>query len=285
MPIIGKILTEIKDQLLEENILEYQIEAEIIIDHALRIPPEKLYANLTAECSSQDYQNILEILQKRKLGIPLPYITKKCYFFERIFHINPGVFIPRPETELIIERCIENETNRLDKPLSLIDIGTGSGIIAISLKLLFPSFSVDAIDISEEALDLTKTNIKLHNLEGEINVINKDFRKISSKRYDLIVANLPYIPTKRLKYLPPEVRFEPRSAIDGGSKGIKLIENLIKLLPQIINDQESKALLEIDNTQSKLVKNIIYSYLKSPKIKLFKDLAGNNRLVEINEII
>ena len=285
MPIIGKILTELKDQLLEEDIPEYQIEAEIIINHVLQISPENLYSNLSTECNYRDYEQILGILKKRKRGIPLPYITKKCYFFERIFHIHSGVLIPRPETELLIEKCIENQVNKLSKPVSLIDIGTGSGVIAIILKLLFPNFSVDAIDISEKAIELTKTNIEFHNLKGKINVINEDFRKTPLKRYDLILANLPYIPTKSLKYLPNEVKFEPRSAIDGGIKGLNLIEDLINILPQIINNQESRVLLEIDNTQSELVKNIIYSNFKSPKVKIFKDLAGHNRLVEITKII
>ena len=142
MPKIVEILKELKTQLSEKNIDEYQIESEIIINHVLNIATEELYSNLFQECTSRDYENIKEILKKRELRIPLPYIIQKCHFFGRIFHINSGVLIPRPETELLIERSIEYIGNNSNKKLSIIDIGTGSGIIGITLKLMFPDLEV-----------------------------------------------------------------------------------------------------------------------------------------------
>ena len=281
---IVEILKELKTRLSEKNIDEYQIESEIIINHVLDINTEQLYSNLFQECTSREYENIQKIIKKRELRIPLPYIIQKCHFFGRIFDINSGVLIPRPETELLIERSIEYISNNSNKELSIIDIGTGSGIIGITLKLIFPDLDVHSIDISRKAIELTKKNMKLHNLEGQINLINKDFRKISLKKYDLILANLPYIPIERFPYLPPELGFEPKLALDGGKKGIELIRDLIKLLPKIINNDTSKAIIEIDETQLKPLKSVINLFIKSARTNSFKDLSKKNRLIEITNI-
>jgi release factor glutamine methyltransferase len=284
MPKIVEILKELKTRLSEKNIDEYQIESEIIINHVLDINTEKLYSNLFQECTSKDYENIQKILKKRELRIPLPYIIQKCHFFGRTFHINSGVLIPRPETELLIERSIEYISNNLNKELSIIDIGTGSGIIGITLKLIFPDLEVHSIDISKKAIKLTKKNMKLHSLEGQMNLINRDFRKISLKKYDLILANLPYIPIERFPHLPPELGFEPKLALDGGERGIELIRDLIKLLPKIVNNNTSKAIIEIDETQLKSLKSVINLFIKSATTNSFKDLSKKNRLIEITNI-
>ena len=284
MPKIVEILKELKTQLSEKNIDEYQIESEIIINHVLDINTEKLYSNLFQECTSKDYENIQKILKKRELRIPLPYIIQKCHFFGRTFHINSGVLIPRPETELLIERSIEYISNNSNKKLSIIDIGTGSGIIGITLKLIFPDLEVHSIDISKKAIELTKKNMKLHSLEGQIDLINKDFRKISLKKYDLILANLPYIPIERFSDLPLELGFEPKLALDGGERGIELIRDLIKLLPKIVINNTSKAIIEIDETQLKPLKSVINLFIKSATTNSFKDLSEKNRLIEITNI-
>ena len=126
--------------------------------------------------------------------------------------------------------------------------------------------------------------MKLHSLEGQMNLINRDFRKISLKKYDLILANLPYIPIERFPHLPPELGFEPKLALDGGERGIELIRDLIKLLPKIVNNNTSKAIIEIDETQLKSLKSVINLFIKSATTNSFKDLSKKNRLIEITNI-
>ena len=284
MPTIGEILKEIRDELFKKNISESQIESEIIIENVLGISTEKLYSNINKQCSEKEYKNIIKVLKKRKQRIPLPYITENCYFYGKKFHIYSGILIPRPETELLIDRCLYNIPKSSNIKLSVLDIGTGSGIIAIILKLMSPLLTVNALDISKEAINLTKKNIELHNLNGKINLFNEDFRDHLSMKYDFILANLPYIPKNRFPSLPPELKFEPRLALDGGENGVELITDLIKLLPKIVKGTDSKVILEIDSTQLKYVKNIINIYLKSAKILSLKDLSGKDRIVEISNI-
>tara|TARA_B100000029_G_scaffold424585_1_gene432481 strand:- start:207 stop:1064 length:858 start_codon:yes stop_codon:yes gene_type:complete len=284
MPTIGEILKEIKEELSQKDISEFQVEAEIIIENVLNISTEKLYSNLNHECSKIEYEKVKKILEKRKKRIPLPYITRECYFYGKKFHISPGILIPRPETELLVDRCLYNISKSCNNNLSILDIGTGSGIIAITLKLIYPHITVSALDISKKAINLTKKNIKLHNLDRKINLFNQDFRDHLNIKYNFIVANLPYIPKKRFPSLSAELKFEPRLALDGGEKGIEIIANLIEILPDIVKDNNSKVILEIDSTQLKYIENLINIYLKSAKIYSLKDLSGKDRVIEISNI-
>ena len=164
MPTIGEILKEIRDELFKKNISESQIESEIIIENVLGISTEKLYSNINKQCSEKEYKNIIKVLKKRKQRIPLPYITENCYFYGKKFHIYSGILIPRPETELLIDRCLYNIPKSSNIKLSVLDIGTGSGCILLSLlKELHLSRGV-GIDISSKTIKTAEFNSKKFNL-------------------------------------------------------------------------------------------------------------------------
>ena len=271
--------------LKKNKIKSHVIDAEILLSSISGESREKFLLKSNLEMSQKQIKSFDNLITRRALKKePVAYLINKKEFWSINFNVDRDVLIPRPETELLIDRCLYNIPKSSNIKLSVLDIGTGSGIIAIILKLMSPLLTVNALDISKEAINLTKKNIELHNLDGKINLFNEDFRDHLSMKYDFILANLPYIPKNRFPSLPPELKFEPRLALDGGENGIELITDLIKLLPKIVKGTDSKVILEIDSTQLKYVKNIINIYLKSAKILSLKDLSGKDRIVEISNI-
>lgn len=209
---------------------------------------------------------------------PLPYIIGRQSFYGLDFFITPDVLIPRPETELLIEEAvhwlIKHPASR-----NLIDVGTGSGIIAITLVDQFPDLSVTAIDISPRALNVANTNIAKYHQQINISTLCNDLLDGLSLGADLITANLPYIPHDRLESLDVS-RFEPAIALDGGTDGFNLIRRLLSQLPSCLN-QGGLALLEVDCTQGQIAINEATKFLPSAKITILNDLANLPRLLRI----
>jgi len=226
--------------------------------------------------------NQLDELQnkKRRLmrGEPLPYITSKQSFFGLDFLVTPDVLIPRPETELLVEEAISWLTNH-PSSRTLIDIGTGSGIIPITLVDQFPDLMSTAVDISSKALEVARANIKKYHLEQNISTLENDLLNGLSLKADLITANLPYIPHERLNTLKVS-KFEPTIALDGGIDGFELILRLLDQLPSSLN-QGGLALLEIDYSQAQVAINQATKYIPSAKITVLNDLANLPRLLKI----
>jgi len=226
--------------------------------------------------------NQLDELQnkKRRLmrGEPLPYITGRQSFFGLDFLVTPDVLIPRPETELLVEEAISWLTNH-PSSRTLIDIGTGSGIIPITLVDQFPDLMSTAVDISSKALEVARANIKIYHLEQNISTLENDLLNGLSLKADLITANLPYIPHERLNTLKVS-KFEPTIALDGGIDGFELILRLLDQLPSSLN-QGGLALLEIDYSQAQVAINQATKYVPSAKITVLNDLANLPRLLKI----
>jgi release factor glutamine methyltransferase len=175
--------------------------------------------------SQSDYHlSYTELLTRRLNGEPLQYIEEYIPFYSIQINVDQRCLIPRPETEFLIELI----KNKSDNPKKILDVGTGTGCIALMLKKLYPESIVDACDISLEALDLAKENAEINNLE--INLFQSDLLSgVDEADYDIIVANLPYIPTETLSRLESEVvDYEPLVALDGGIDGLLHINRLIK---------------------------------------------------------
>jgi release factor glutamine methyltransferase len=226
--------------------------------------------------------NHLDYLQNkiRRLmqGEPLPYIIGRQSFYGLDFFVTPDVLIPRPETELLVEEAINWLTSH-SVSRTLIDVGTGSGIIPITLADQFPDLKATGIDISSKALDVANANIKYFNLEQNISILQNDLLNGLSLKADLITANLPYIPHERLKSLEV-TKFEPSIALDGGSGGLELILRLLSQLPSSLN-QGGLALLEIDISQAQVVIKEATKFIPSAKITVLNDLANLPRLLKI----
>ena len=222
--------------------------------------------------SQSDYHSsYTELLTRRLNGEPLQYIEEYIPFYSIQINVDQRCLIPRPETEFLIELI----KNKSDNPKKILDVGTGTGCIALMLKKLYPESTVDACDISVEALDLAKENSEINNLE--INLFQSDLLiDIEEVDYDIIVANLPYIPTETLSSLKSEVvDYEPLVALDGGVDGLLYINRLIKEIEE--KDITNLTLfLEVDTSHATTILNNL-SHWK--QVELEKDLVERDRYI------
>ena len=222
--------------------------------------------------SQSDYHSsYTELLTRRLNGEPLQYIEEYIPFYSIQINVDQRCLIPRPETEFLIELI----KNKSDNPKKILDVGTGTGCIALMLKKLYPESTVDACDISVEALDLAKENSEINNLE--INLFQSDLLSdVEEVDYDIIVANLPYIPTETLSSLKSEVvDYEPLIALDGGVDGLLYINKLIKEIEE--KDITNLTLfLEVDTSHATTILNNL-SHWK--QVELEKDLVERDRYI------
>ena len=222
--------------------------------------------------SQSDYHSsYTELLTRRLNGEPLQYIEEYIPFYSIQINVDQRCLIPRPETEFLIELI----KNKSDNPKKILDVGTGTGCIALMLKKLYPESKVDACDISLEALDLAKENSEINNLE--INLFQSDLLSdVEEVDYDIIVANLPYIPTETLSSLESEVvDYEPLIALDGGVDGLLYINRLIKEIEE--KDITNLTLfLEVDTSHATTILNNL-SHWK--QVELEKDLVERDRYI------
>ena len=222
--------------------------------------------------SQSDYHSsYTELLSRRLNGEPLQYIEEYIPFYSIQINVDQRCLIPRPETEFLIE-LIKNNS---DNPKKILDVGTGTGCIALMLKKLYPESTVDACDITLEALDLAKENAAINNLE--INLFQSDLLSdVEEVDYDIIVANLPYIPTETLTSLESEVvDYEPLLALDGGVDGLLYINRLIKEIEEKVI-RNLTLFLEVDTSHATTVLNNL-SHWKQVELK--KDLVERDRYI------
>ena len=208
-------------------------------------------------------------------SIPRAYREGKTNFYGYDFIVNRHTLIPRPETEQLVEKAVEYSTRYLPANLRILDVGTGSGVIAIILKKLLPASAVEATEISPEALSIARQNA----ISNEVAVTFHEgslFDSISGK-FDLIVANLPYVPAARWQHLESQVRdFEPKSAIVAGVDGLKWIKQFCSGVNKHLKERSIVA-LEIDNIQGRRVQEILRQTLPQHLVLGEKDLAGHDR--------
>ena len=229
---------------------------------------------------TSDEQQKLDILVKDyRSGVPLPYLLGYWEFYGRKFKVSPDVLIPRPETELLVEKAILH-AKKFHKPL-LLDIGTGSGAISVSLAAEIPSAWVIATDISLASLRIALENAKTHNQET-ILFLQADLLPHMGNKPDIICANLPYIPTELLQTLDVYHK-EPGLALDGGEEGLDLIQ---KLLIQAQSQLATPGiiLLEIEANQGRAATFAAKAAFQNATVHLFQDLQGRDRLIEIQQV-
>lgn len=207
---------------------------------SLRIHPER---ELPADVENR-YRGWLE---RRAAGEPAHHLTGECEFWGRTFDVSPAVLVPRPETELMIQVALELP---LSPTARVLDVGSGSGCIAITLASERPKWRVSAVDISPQALEVARANAARHAVE--IDFHEADLTTSMEPPWDLIVANLPYIPTADLEGLPLEVHHDPASALDGGPDGLDLVRRLIEDLPRLLRPCGG-AILELYEGQAEAV--------------------------------
>ena len=220
-------------------------------------------------------QTLQSSLEKLLQGMPLPYILGEWEFFGRRFEVTPAVLIPRPETELLVERAVQFAA-ALDHP-RVVDVGCGSGIIAVTLTKALPEAHILALDVSRPALEIARRNAVRHQVR--LDLLQADLLKPLSGPFNLICANLPYIPTAALDNLEV-THWEPRLALDGGESGLVIISRLLSQAQTRLAPGGS-LLLEIEATLGQKSLTLAKTAFPDANVQLFSDLAGKDRLIQV----
>ena len=271
-----EILKQAQKDLTIKSILNPALDAELILSNILKIKRENLILNLQKKIDSNHLRLFNLFIEQRKKNIPIAYILKYKHFWKSTFYVNNSVLIPRPATELIVEKVLEKVPK--NQSFKFLDIGTGSGCILISILLERPKSTGIGIDISPSAIKVAEFNAKMQQLKNRIKFINSDVDKFFAYKYDIIVSNPPYINKFNFKNLQKDVKdYEPKIALDGGLNGISMIKKVIEK-SSILIKKNGNLVLEIDNQILKESKKLLKEY-KFYINDISKDLMNNYRCI------
>jgi release factor glutamine methyltransferase len=248
------------------------LDAEVLLRHVTGLSKEDLISNRLLKISPKHLEKYLELVQERKKGMPVAYLTGEKEFFSYKFKVNKHVLIPRPETETLVERIAFELKGKHD--LRILDIGTGSGCIIVSLaKTLSNANRYAASDESARALAVAEENAAAHKVK--VKFIRSDLTRTTGTDYDVIVANLPYLPSID----DPSIKFEPKEALLAKKKGLALYEKLFKELAK--SEHKPVLYLEFGHDQAEEIKNLAETQMPGSRVEVFKDLSGVPRFARI----
>lgn len=274
---IGDVIPKTVAYFTSHGVPNPRLEADLLLAKVLDLPRVRLYSSWDRVLTPIELQQYRELIAKRVQGWPNAYLVGKRAFLSWDFSVTPAVLVPRPETEILVEAVYDRVRSR--EALVGVDVGTGSGIIAITLAKLLPQSTWYASDISPEALEVAAVNARNLGVESRITFHSGDLLEPYLKeqlRFDLILANPPYIPTGDLPSLAPEVQKEPLQALDGGSDGLEVYR---RLLPQAVSLLNNDGLIAVEHgyDQRERLEGIFrQAGLVSNSLK---DLAGMDRVL------
>jgi release factor glutamine methyltransferase len=287
---------------------ENRLAIEVLLAFALKTSKEELFKNSLNEISEAEIAVFRPLFERFRVGEPVAYITNTKEFYGLSFYVDERVLIPRPETEFIIDEVLKRVADnanpvksghpgnlgypgnpsdpgnpgepvkQADQPLEILDIGTGSGCIAITLAKKLPKARFMATDISEDALEVARENAEKHNVIGRIDFVSANLMENVSGQFDIIVANLPYIGLKKFNFVSKEAKkYEPYVALFGGDNGLQIYERLFK---QICERKWRPKLLigEFGFLQGEEIRRILNVYFEGQSIDIIKDYASIERL-------
>tara|TARA_Y100001970_G_C14095819_1_gene782601 strand:+ start:199 stop:1041 length:843 start_codon:yes stop_codon:yes gene_type:complete len=253
-----------------------KLDSEILLSKVMKKDRKYLILNPKKKINDKNSKLFHHLIERRKKGEPIAYIIKKKEFWKHDFYVDNNVLIPRPDTELIVEEVLKLYTTK--HKLCVLDIGTGSGCILLSILGERKNFFGVGIDISKKAVNVARFNAKIHHLENRTKFYKSDVDKFLLGKYDLIISNPPYIKKQDFKYLERDVvGYEPELALDGGQDGYSKITKVISRASVLLK-KNGKFILEIGFDQ----KNKVINILKSNKFyinKALKDYAKNDRCI------
>ena len=274
--IYSEILKKGSDFLKKNKIRNPYLDTELILSKVTNKKREEILLNTNDKLKNKDITKFNNYLFRRCEKEPMAYILGYKHFWKHKFLTNKSVLIPRPDTELIVEEAIKYLP--IDKSKKILDVGTGSGRIVVSLIKERPKCVATAIDISRKAINVAKTNAKLHQLANKINFINIDIDKYKSYNYDLIISNPPYINSIELNRLDDDIKLhEPKIALSGGFDGFRNIKKVIVVSKKLLKIN-GKLIIEIGHKQKNQSVKILNEngyYIN----KISKDLAGKDRCI------
>jgi len=253
---VSDLLSAAARFLKDQDVPDARVEAELLLAHVLDISREDVMMRGPNEIQMAQIRTYNRAVARRGGREPLAYITGTKEFYGIRLKVTPSVLIPRPETEILVERAIAL------KPRRVLDLGTGSGAIAAALAAALPGSEIVATDVSAAALAIAKRNLP----PTVVLKRGPDFEPVKGEKFDLVVSNPPYIPSGEIDGLQAEVRKEPRVALDGGRDGLDIVRRILRGAP--------RALVEIGAGQAEILRSEFRG------VRFHKDLAGIERVIE-----
>lgn len=248
-----KVLQWTAGYLKEKGVEEGRLDAELLLADVLNLDRVGLYLNFDRPLTPGELASFRERVGRRARREPLQYILGKAEFWSLLFIVNPAVLIPRADTEVLVEEAVK----RACADAAILDVGTGSGAIAVALARELPEAIVDAVDISAAALEVAAENVRCNGVESRVRVRQADLAQLPEGPFDLIVSNPPYIVSGELAALMPEVKdFEPRLALDGGEDGFDSYRILARQALSLLR-QGGWLLLEAGAGQAPLLRELL----------------------------
>ena len=265
-------------------------EDELILTSILNCSRSDLYLR-KPQLTAQQQKQVEDYKHRRQNGEPLQYILGSCDFMGLELKVDPRVLIPRPETEVLVDEAIkklgtapyflEEESNKNRALSPILDLGTGSGNIAIALAKSLANVSVTAVDISQDALDVARENAIKHGVDDRIKFVQADmgdYLADSKGQFDLIISNPPYISTNQMKTLPADVQQEPRIALEAGQDGLKFYIDIIKYTPPLLRTG-AYLMMECGEGQAESICSMLRISKSFSHIETIKDLTGRDRII------
>ena len=274
---LKQVLDQARQIFVTNRIEDASLEGEILLRHALKIDRAGLYSGLDRELGADQKDVFWNLVQRRVSGEPAAYITGHREFYGLEFYIDHRVLIPRPETELLVEKALELAQTRT--VAAVADIGTGCGAIAISLARHLPRLKIYASDVSADALEVARINCQKHGVVDQIQLRHGDMLEPLPEPVDLIMANLPYVTGEEISRAAL-ADFEPLIALDGGADGLDKIKRLCEQATDKLS-QRGGMLLEIGLGQSRPVVSLIHRHFPSASVEVIPDLQGIERVVSL----
>lgn len=264
------------------GIPDARLEAEVMVMAVMRMTRQNIFAEQESEVAAHQAAELAGVVAQRLERVPLAYILGYREFYGINVAVTPDVLIPRPETEGLVEHTLFMALMGMEtRELTIADVGTGSGAIAVNLAIHLPAARIYAVDLSEAALDVAAWNIRAHAVADRVRLGHGDLLEPLPGPVDVIVANLPYIPTGRIPALQPEVRQEPPLALDGGADGLDLVRRLLAQAPAKLNSP-GVILLELDPEQFPAAETAAREHFPDAEIGAEQDLTRRDRIMVVN---
>ena len=281
---ISNVLKDATNKLKNYGVTMPELDSRILLAHYLKVSKEYLIINHDLKLSSKQLTEYLKYIIRRGQGEPTSKITQTKEFYGREFNVNDFVLDPRPDSELIVDVVKENFSK--DDDIKILDLGTGSGCLIITLLLELRNSIGIGLDISEKAIKVASLNAGKYSLDNRLSFVVSDWlESININSFNVIISNPPYIPNNQISDLSPEVKdFDPILALDGGDDGLSCYENILRQLNDNELNLESMIIMEIfSENKNKVIESFIKYGFEKEKIEIRKDYNSKDRLIFIKQ--
>ena len=281
---IGRLLEWTTEFLTEKGVESARLDAEILLSEARHCARIDLYAAYQESADEETRTAFRELVRRRAEGTPVAYLVGRREFYSLDFRVTPDVLIPRPETELLVVAALDDIKVRLaERSVTICDIGTGSGILAVCLAKHCPRATVTAIDISDAAIAIAKQNAEAHEVSDRIDFLQSDLLAAlpSDAKFDIIVSNPPYVSTSEMQMLAREVaQHEPHAALHAGEQGTEVIQRLLPQAAEHLNENGT-LLLELSPMILAATEKLAEESELFQRRAVIKDLSGHGRAIQL----